>query len=136
LHFGTVPTRPHRRPPPLELDHRTVSSNKENLSPSSIRLPTSAKAPNGMPEFDSSSPWFILNQFPTPPATPSVIRGSNTSTSIHKLSRNANSMHPSLSSLVKDRPMGLVENYPSLPSIKKKRQSSFSSIGKVFKASE
>ncbi|CAE6416671.1 unnamed protein product [Rhizoctonia solani] len=135
-HFGTAPTRPRRRPPPLELDPRIVSSRKENLGPSDVQLSSGPKVSTGMAELDLSSPWFILNQFPTPPTTPLIIRGSKTSTSVHNLSRKANNATPSITRLAKDCPMEQVENQPSLLSIKKKRRSSFGSLGRAFKATQ
>ncbi|KAF8756974.1 hypothetical protein RHS01_03733 [Rhizoctonia solani] len=129
--FGTAPARPRRRPPPLQLDPHIVSSRKENISPSAMRYSTRPKISTGISELDSSSPWFILNQFPAPPVVPSLIRGSKTNTDIHKLSGGIDRLSPCFTPTTKGSPIQQVEYQPSLSSIKKKRRSSFGpSVGR------
>ncbi|KAG8750959.1 hypothetical protein FRC11_009854 [Ceratobasidium sp. 423] len=133
LYPSTAPTRPRRRPPPLELDPITISSGKENVAPSSAKLPPKPKLSANETELDSTSPWFILNQFPTPPTTPSIIRRSKTSTSLHKPFRRVNNAPPSPIPVPKDYPKEQAEDQPALQIFGKKRRSSFGSLGKVFK---
>ncbi|KAJ1304733.1 hypothetical protein OPQ81_005871 [Rhizoctonia solani] len=131
--FDTTPTRPRHRPPPLELDPRIISSRKENMAPSSPNFPPKPKLTPKDTEFDSSSPWYILNQFPTPPTTPSVMRGSKTSTSLYRISRKVNNLVPSPAPILKDHPKEHIDDQPALRVIRKRRQSSFGSLGKAFK---
>ncbi|CAE6511134.1 unnamed protein product [Rhizoctonia solani] len=132
-HPRTAPARPRRRPPPLELDPIIINSGKENVAPSSVKLPSKPKLSANETEFDSFSPWFILNQFPTPPTTPSIIRRSKTNTSLHKSSRKVNNTPSSPTPVPNDYPKEQVEDRPALHIFRKKRQSSFGSLGKVFK---
>ncbi|CAE6432911.1 unnamed protein product [Rhizoctonia solani] len=134
--FGTAPARPRRRPPPLQLDPHIVSSRKENISPSAMRYSTRPKISTGISELDSSSPWFILNQFPAPPVVPSLIRGSKTNTDIHKLSGGIDRLSPCFTPTTKGSPIQQVEYQPSLSSIKKKRRSSFGSLGRALKTTQ
>ncbi|KDN49746.1 hypothetical protein RSAG8_01811, partial [Rhizoctonia solani AG-8 WAC10335] len=128
-----APIRPRHRPPPLELDPRIVNSGKENVAPSSAKLPPRPKLSPNEIELDSSSPWCILNQFPTPPTTPLLIRGSKTSTSLYKPSCKVNKAPPSSAPISKDYSKERMEGKPALQVFRKKRQSSFGSLGKTFK---
>ncbi|CAE6438492.1 unnamed protein product [Rhizoctonia solani] len=129
---GGAPTRPRHRPPPLDLNPRIVSSRKENVAPS-IKLSQRPKFSPNETEFDSASPWHILNQFPTPPTTPLLIRGSKTSTSLYKPSRRIHKAPPLSAPIPKDFSKEQMENKPALQVFRKKRQSSFGSLGKAFK---
>ncbi|CAE7158308.1 unnamed protein product [Rhizoctonia solani] len=130
-HASRVPTRPRHRPPPLELDPRGLRSGKENMAPSSTRLPLEL-SPNVI-ELDSSSPWCILNQFPTPPTTPLLIRGSKTSTGLQGPPRKINITPPRSAPIQKGFPKEQMRDEPELQFLRKKRQPSFGSLGKAFK---
>ncbi|CAE6433128.1 unnamed protein product [Rhizoctonia solani] len=131
-HSDAAPIRPRHRPPPLELDPRIISSRKENVDPS-LRLPLRPKPSPNKAELDSSSPWHILNEFPTPPTTPIPVRRSKTSTGIREPSHKACKEPPASAPVSKDCFMEYVENKPAYQAFKKKRQSSFGSLGKVLR---